>query len=259
MKTLISFFFLLFVAITAIAQETDYADLKVTTDSPQALKLYSQGVQDLTNVKMSEARENLAKAIELDPEFMMANVMVAMGHYYDKNDEQFKSFANKAINSKANLTESEKLVQEAMKKLVEDHQANVTEYGEKLVEQNPKSLFAHTLLANFQQMAKDEEGALKTYESMLSLTNNPAPVYNSLGYMYMATNQMDKAKESFEKYIQADPDNANAYDSMGDYYAKEQDFKNAQQSYLKAYEMDSTNFKVSHEKAEKLKTQMAGN
>lgn len=259
MKTFISYFFLLFASITAIAQGTDYADLKVTTDSPQALKLYSQGVQDLNNVKMSEARENFTKAIELDPEFMMAHVMVAMGHYYNKNEEQFKSFANKAINSKANLTESEKLVQQAMKKLVDDPQADVTEYGKKLVELNPKSFFAHAVLANFQQMAKDTEGALKTYESMVPLTNNPAPVYNSLGYMYMETNQMTKAKEAFEKYIQADPDNANAYDSMGDYYAKEQDFKNARQSYMKAYTMDSTNFKVSHEKAEKLKTQMAGN
>ncbi|HET6557625.1 MAG TPA: tetratricopeptide repeat protein [Prolixibacteraceae bacterium] len=259
MKTLLSFFLLLFIAISANAQETNYADLKVTTDSPQALKLYNQGVQDLTSVKISEADENFAKAIELDPEFMMAHVMVAMGHFYDKNEAQFKTSANKAINSKATLNESEKLIQEAMKKLVENPQADVTEFGEKLVEQNPKSFFAHTVLANFQQLAKDTEGATKTYESMLTLTNDPAPVYNSLGYMYMATNQMDKAKESFEKYLQADPDNANAYDSMGDYYAKVQDLKNAQQSYMKAYEMDSTNFKISHEKADKLKLQMAGN
>lgn len=259
MKTLLSFIFFLFIAISISAQQTNYADLKVTTDSPEALKLYNQGVQDLTNVKINEAEENFSKAIELDPEFMMAHVMEAMGHYYNKNEEQFKTSANKAINSKATLNESEKLLQEAMKKLVENPQADVTEFGKKLVEQNPKSFFAHTILANFQQMAKDTEGALKTYESMLSLTNDPAPVYNSLGYMYMATNQMDKARESFEKYLEADPDNANAYDSMGDYYAKMQDMKNAQQSYLKAYEMDSSNFKISHEKAEKLKTQMAGN
>lgn len=259
MKTLFPLFFLLVIGLSATAQDTNYADLKVTTDSPQALKLYNQGIQDRTNVKIAEADENFAKAIELDPEFMMAHVMEAMGHYYDNDMEQFKTSANKAINSKATLNESEKLIQEAMKKLAENPQADVTEYGEKLVEQNPKSFFAHTVLANFQQMAKDTEGALKTYESMLTLTNNPAPVYNSLGYMYMATNQMDKAKESFEKYLEADPDNANAYDSMGDYYAKVQDMKNARQSYLKAYEMDSINFKISHEKAEKIKPQMAGN
>lgn len=259
MKTLLAFFFSLLIAVSATAQQTNYSDLKVTTNSPEALKLYHQGVQDLTEVKINEAEKNFAKAIELDPEFMMAHAMEAMGHYYNKNEEQFKTSANKVINSKATLNESEKLIQESMKKLVENPQADVTEYGEKLVEQNPKSFFAHTVLANFQQMAKDMEGALKTYESMLTLTNDPAPVYNSLGYMYMATNQMDKAKESFEKYLEADPDNANAYDSMGDYYAKVQDMKNARQSYLKAYEMDSTNFKISHEKAEKLKPQMAGN
>lgn len=257
MKTLLPFLFLLFVAFIVHAQETNYADLKVTTDSPQALKFFNQGVQNLNDVKTIDAIENFNKALELDPDFMMANVMVAMRHYFEKNEQQFKTFANKAINSKARINESEKLLQQAMEKLVDNPQADLTEYGEKLVELNPKSYFAHTVLANYQQMAKDTEGAIKTYESMLSLTDNPAPVYNSLGYAYMANNQMDKAKESFEKYIKADPDNANVYDSMGDYYAKTQDFKNAQQSYLKAYEMDSTNFKVSHEKAEKLKEQMA--
>ena len=257
MKTLLPFLFLFFVALAAIAQETNYADLKVTTDSPQALQLFNQGIQDLNDVKIIEARENFDKALELDPEFMMANVMVAMRHYFDKNDQQFKTFANKAINSKAQLNESEKLLQEAMEKLVDNPQSDLTEYGEKLVELNPNSYFAHNVLANYQQMAKDPEGAIQTYESMLSLTNKPAPVYNALGYAYMAAKQMDKAKESFEKYIKADPDNANAYDSMGDYYAATEDLKNAHQSYLKAYEMDSTNFKVSHEKAEKLKQQMA--
>lgn len=257
MKTLLFLFFLLFVAIAATPQETNYSDLTVTTDSPQALKLYNQGVEDLVSVKAMEARDNFVKAVELDPEFMMANAMVAMDNLFDKNQVQFKAFADRAINSKAQLNESEKLVQQAMKRLVDDPKADLTSYGQELVSLNPKSYFAHHMLASFQLMARDSEGVIKTCESMLSLTDNPGPVYNMLGYAYMATNDMDKAKDSFEKYLNEEPDNANAYDSMGDYYAKTEDFDNAQQSYLKAYDMDSTNFTISHEKAEKIKEQVA--
>lgn len=257
MKTIITFFFTLMMAGLAISQETNYSDLTVTTDSPLALKLYNEGVEDLVGVKVSDARDNFIKAVELDPEFMMANTMVAMEKFFTNDPEQFKTYANRAINSKAELNESEKLIQQAMKQLLEEPQADLTQYGRELVNLNPKSYFAHHLLANFQQMARDAEGVLQTCESMLSLTDKPGPVYNMMGYVYMASNQMDKAKDSFEKYLQAEPDNANAYDSMGDYYARAQDFDNAQQSYLKAYDMDSTNFMISHEKAEKIKEQVA--
>ena len=257
MKTMLAVLIILFVAFTAMAQETTYDDLPVTTDSPQAVKLYNQGIQDMSDVNLVEARDNFTKAVELDPEFMMANMMVALDYFYNKDEAKFKEFAKRAINSKLQLNESEKLIQQALKKLVEDPQADVTHYGEELVSQNPNSFFAHQMLATFQQFASDTEGALETFEKMLTLTNQPAPVYNAMGYAYMETNQMDKAKESFEKYLEADPDNANAYDSMGDYYAKTQDFDNAQQSYMRAYQMDSVNFEISHEKAEKIKEQVA--
>jgi lipoprotein NlpI len=73
----------------------------------------------------------------------------------------------------------------------------------------------------------------------------------------MADNQLDKARDSFEKYKKAAPDNANVYDSMGDYYIKTEDFKQAYDSYMKAYEMDSSNFSISKEKADRTKQQMA--
>ncbi|MGE5394997.1 MAG: tetratricopeptide repeat protein [Candidatus Saccharibacteria bacterium] len=257
MKTLLSLFFFLAMAAAASSQQKSYSDLPVTTDSPLALQLYNQGVNDLVSVKISEARDNFTKAVELDPEFMMANAMIAIENLFTNNPDQFKAYVNRAINSKAQLNESEKLVQQAMQKLRDDPQADITQYGQELVSQNPKSYLAHQLLVTFQQMNRDSEGVIKTCESMLSLTDNPGPVYNIMGYAYMATNQMDKAKDAFEKYLRTEPDNANAYDSMGDYYAKSQDFDQAQQSYMRAYQMDSTNFMISHEKAEKIKEQVA--
>ena len=257
MKTLLSVFLLVLITLSGMAQKTNYADLPVTTDNPRALELYNEGVQAVAMVQLNESTENFTKAIELDPNFMMPHVMLAMRALFDKKPEEFKQHAEKAIQVDATLTDSEKLIQQAMKKLVDDPKADVTDYGKDVVDQNPNSLFAHDLLANFQQMAGDVKGAIQTYESMLDKNKQATPVYNSLGYLYMADNQMDKARESFEKYMQSDPDNANAYDSMGDYYSKVQDFKMAHDSYMKAYEMDSANFSISQEKAAKVKPQMA--
>jgi len=257
MKTFLSVFLTLSISLSVLAQDVKYSDLPVTTDNPRALELYNEGVQAVEMVKVQEWDDNFIKAIELDPNFMMPHVMLAIGALRNQNDEEFKHHANKAIHVDATLTDSEKLIQQAMKKLVDDPKADVTLYAKDVVEQNPTSFFAHHLLANFQQMANDKAGVIQTYEKMLSMNDHPAYVYNSLGYLYMADNQMEKAKESFEKYMQAAPDNANVYDSMGDYYSKVKDFKMAYDSYMKAYEMDSANFSISQEKAEKVKPQMA--
>jgi len=94
---------------------------------------------------------------------------------------------------------------------------------------------------------------------MLTLTDHPASVFNSLGYLYMADNEMEKAKNAFDNYLLTAPDNANAYDSMGDYCARMKDYKQAQEDYLKAYDMDPFNFSNSQEKADRMKPLMAGN
>jgi Tfp pilus assembly protein PilF len=256
MKTLFSIM-VLFVALGAAAQDTDLANIPVTTKSEQALVLFNEGMDALDEVRLVTASEKFTRASELDPNFIMPRVMMAMGYLYNNDIENFNLQANKVVKSRAYLTSSEKLIQQAMKALIENPQADVTEYGRKLVKQHPESVLAHQLLANFQAFAKDYEGAIKTYESALKITREPAPIYNAMGYTYMALNQMDKAKESFEKYLQAAPNTANAYDSMGDYYAKTQNLSEAQASYQKAYEMDSTNFMISQQKAEKIKEQVA--
>lgn len=257
MKTIFPFLFFLFVTMTAFCQDTDTKNLPVTTDSEQALALFNEGMEAMDEVLLVKASDRFSKASELDPDFIMPQVMMAMRYLFSNDIENFKLHANKAIKSRAYLTNSERLIQQAMKALVENPQADVSDYGKKLVKEYPESVLAHQMLASFQGLAKDYEGALKTYESALELTRKPGPIYNAMGYTYMALNQMDKAKETFDKYLQAAPNTANAYDSMGDYYARVKDFDDARQSYLKAYEMDSTNFMISQQKADKIKEQVA--
>lgn len=256
MKTLLSVI-LLFMAISAFSQDTELANIPVTTDSEQALGLFNEGMDALNDVQLVKATEKFNEASRLDPDFIMPQVMLALGNLYNNDIDNFKLHANKVLKSRAPLTSPEKLIQEAIKKLDENPQADVSEYGKKLVKLYPESVMAHDLLANFQNIAKDYEGALKTYESALKIARKPAPIFNAMGYAYMSLNQMDKAKEAFDKYLKAAPNSANAYDSMGDYYAKTQDLQQARQYYQKAYAMDSTNFMISQQKAEKIKEQMA--
>lgn len=259
MKTLIKgvlLFFLLGVSDIAITQETKWDDIPMTTTSKEAMKFYIEGIKAFNNVDINKSSDLFKKASELDPNFIMPTQFLAFNYLYFKDIYQFKTFANKALASTYKLTESEILLQKALKKLLDDPTANVTEFGEKLVQLNPKTYAAYQWLANYQQFAKDYDGLDKTFHTQLQLTKFPGPIYNGLGYNYMTLNKMDQAKEAFENYIKAEPNNPNCYDSMGDYFAKAEDYKNAYSNFMKAFEMDSIRFKFSHDKAMKIKPQL---
>lgn len=239
-------------SMSALSQKNDLSDIPLTTKSPEALKLYQEGIKALNDVALNKSNDLFTKATELDPNFILPNQIMAFNYLYFKDIEQFKKYANKALASTYTLTESEILLQKAIKMLLEDQSADVTELGEKLVQLNPKSFAAHQWLGMYQSIAKNLKGYEKTLLTQLKLTQYPGGTYNAMGYNYMALNDMKKAKEAFENYLKTEPKNPNAYDSMGDYYAKVDDSKNATKYFMKAYEMDSVNFKISLKKAQKL-------
>lgn len=251
-KVLLFLFFLLISAV-AIPQEIDWVDIPVTTNSPEALELYKAGISAMYEIKLKKANDYCKKANELDSNFVMPNIWFATRGFYFNNMTQFREYATKALKSTYTLNESEIILQKALKALLEDPDSNVTMYGEELVELNPKSILAHQTLANFQKFAKDLEGVNKTYQTMLQLTKNPAPIYNALGYNYMALGKINEALDAFDKYIEAEPKNPNSYDSMGDYYFKVEDYQRARVYFMKAYTMDTVNFKFSYAKAVKIK------
>lgn len=255
-RSVMLFFFFSAISIAALPQETEWADLPATSSSEQALKLYKSGMIAAFDVNLNKANDCFKKASELEPDFIMPNVSMALFSFFSKDMAKFKEFANKVLASAYKLNESETIIQEALKKLVGDPTANVTAYGEKLVKLNPRSLQAHSILTAFQGFKGDWPGQNKTLQAMLQLAKDPAPIYNNLGYNYLEQNNIDDALIYFEKYIAAAPKNPNAYDSMGDYYVKAEDFKKAHIYFHKAFRMDSVNFRFSLEKADKLKPKL---
>ncbi len=248
----LSMFIFLSFSLVALSQKSDLREIPMTTKSQEALKLYQDGIKALNDVKINESINYFNKASVADTNFIWPNIELALFNFYQKNMDQFKLFAKKALISTYSLNESEVLLQTALKKLLEDPAANVSEYAEKLVKLNPKSYTAYQYLGFFQQLASDFEGLDKTYHAELELTKNPGPIYNGMGYNYMTLNNMNKAKEAFENYIKAEPKNPNSYDSMGDYFAKVEDYKNAHSNFMKAYQMDTANFKFSLKKAKEI-------
>ncbi len=242
---------LIFLVFSCSRQDT----IPVTTSSEEALNFYNQAIVAMEKVYMDKSYDLLDQALEEDPDFFRANYMKALNSFYFKEMEEFEEFGRKALDSKAKLSRGEELMKEALEKLLENNEADVTELGKELVRLYPNDKMAYYQLASFQTIINDNEGIIKTYTDVLEVTDNPAPVYNVLGYTYMTLDKMQEAEKSFDKYIELAPDQPNPYDSKGDYFMRLGEYEQAYEQYMKAFEID-TDFQMSYNKAMNIKSKM---
>jgi tetratricopeptide (TPR) repeat protein len=212
--------------------------MPITTKSESALELYKEALISFENVRISAGLDQLLNARKNDPDFFMDNFYLSL--YYLGNKDKFNEYANAAVNCKTKLSKAEELIKSSLPKLIENQKADITDVGKKLVEMYPKDVWAYWFLFSFQNIIKDINGCVETLKKALEITENPAPVYNMLGYNYMQLKKNDEALVAFDKYIELAPSNPNVYDSKGDYFMNIKEFGKAYEYYMKAYALDSS-------------------
>ncbi|MDY0099927.1 MAG: tetratricopeptide repeat protein [Bacteroidales bacterium] len=219
--------------------------MPVTASSKAALSLYNKAVEYYDAVNIEKAIETFNDALNEDPDLFMANYQLALHYLMNQQWDNFRWHSRAAINSKARLSEGEKLLKEALVTFSEGS-LDVVDIGRKLVELYPGDPYAYNNLISFQSLSGDTEGMVETIKKAISIAGNQAPFYNQLGYAYLILKQEEKAKEAFDRYIELDPDNPNVYDSKGDYFMHARQYDKAYESYIKAHSMDPS---FSEEKA----------
>jgi len=248
MKKLFVFFLLLALGLESFPQLAKDNKMPITTNSKSALAFYNEALKCFEDVAFAKGFNLLQKSLIEDPDFFMVNYMIAFT--YRDSTEKFNKYANAAVNSRAKLSKAEELLKSTIQRFTEKKDADVTEIGRKLVAMYPKDVWAYYFLNSFQNVAGDKKGSIETLKSALKIVENPAPVYNMLGYAYMQVNQNNEAEAAFNKYIELAPKNPNVYDSKGDFFMYTKEYGKAYETYMKAYALDSL---WGYQKAQKAK------
>ncbi len=238
MKNILFTVSLLSIGLLLYPQKASVTKMPVTTSSVLAREYYNEALKYFDDVNLSKGHDQLAKALREDNGFFMANYQMAMYCIWTEDLQGFEEYAGAAASAKAGLSKAEEILRGAVARLRDYPGADVTDAGKKLVEMYPDDINAYNNLIWFQSIINDLEGQLTTVEKALKIAGNPAPLYNTMGYIYLALKQNDKAESAFDKYIEADPGNPNVYDSKGDFYMVNKEFKKAYELYLKACSMD---------------------
>jgi tetratricopeptide (TPR) repeat protein len=214
--------------------------IPVTTGSEKALALYKEAMVAIEDVNINLFIDKVTQALKEDPGFFMANEQLAMYYIYYPVDKKFEEHAAKAISCKARLSKGEVLMKDALAKLAEKQDADVTEIGKKLVDLYPRDVIAYLRLSYYQYLSKDLKGSAETLKKALVFAEKPGFIYNQLGYTYLYLSQFDDARIALDKYIELEPNNPNAYDSKGDYYMSIKDYQKAYETFIKAYAINPT-------------------
>lgn len=220
---LVSMLILFFISTQAFSQKMTW-----TSTSDPAKDLALKGAHHMMNAEFELAYQDLSEAINLDPNFTVALVLISN---LSRGASQ-KAFAQRAIASASNKTEGEKLYASLA-------DPNSTPASRRDIAAKLHNMFPDgSMLANLYVVtrATPEERFTAAQDFIKKFPDEPA-MYNTIAYYYMQDKKDNNmAKQNLEKYLSMYPDGPNPYDSMGEFYLNMGDTANAKKYYSLALE-----------------------
>lgn len=207
-----------------------------TSSSPEAVAEFQAGMDAAMKVYLDDAQRHYRHAVELDPDFVIANLFAIDGY---RDDEERRAVMWSVIENAdlSQLTPRERFLVETARarheKRYEDAERLVDEY---LAEYpNDPYILHQKALRTWGRGDLDEAERLNL--RLVEISPNWVIAYNQLGYINMMKGRFAEAEEYFKSYRFIAPDQANPYDSLGELFITLGRYAEARESLEKAIEV----------------------
>jgi len=191
----------------------------VTTSSMEAYKYFMNGVENFQRFYYEDARKDLEKAVEIDPNFATAYLYLSGAYDTLVNSEARDRAIEKAKSLSQKATEKERLFIEARyAQYIERDIGKAGNILKQITEKYPREKMAHYYLGVFFRGAGNYKGAIEKHHKVLELDPKFGESHNDLGYAYILLEDYVKAVEHFNEYLALNPGDANPHDSIADAY-----------------------------------------
>ncbi len=218
--------------------ETKNLMAQMPTASIDAYKAYLTGHEKLQKMDFEEARKDLEKAVELDPQFALA--------YYDLRSVFFQT--GKLLEARAALAKAHELSARAPEKdrLYIGAQWASSREGDpekrfrilqEIAAGYPKEKDIHLDLSIAYTRRMMFPEAFAEAEKGLALDPRWNAILNQLGYIHLASGDPAKAEQAFKKAIDAAPGEPNPRGSLGELYFRTGRLDDAIEAYKRALEV----------------------
>ena len=191
--------------------------LPITTKSTEARRLFVGGLVKLQNLHGPDAMLDFHKAIQLDPDFALANIMISFDSVDASVDPAEKVAARDRANAaKSKVSPGEQLVIDWLTNSSEGRIVPAIQSMNEVLEQYPKDRFLAWLGAVWVENQQQITRAIPMFEREVALNPDFAPPLNELAYCYARTRNFDKAFSTMQRYIALLPNESNPQDSYAE-------------------------------------------
>jgi len=218
-------------------QERSITDL--STNSLEAWRYFTNGMDFLNKFLLTDAIINLEKAVELDSSFVAANLQLCPILYNQGETQKGNKAFNKLLALRDKATPQEKYQIDLLDAGINGKVQQTMELSKQWLDQYPDDRDANLNLANIQYRRQKYDQAIHYYSRVLEIDAKFKNAHNIIGYCYANIGEYDKALSSMEQYKDQAPDEANPYDSMGEIYFFKGDFKNAEKQFKEAIKLNN--------------------
>jgi superkiller protein 3 len=209
------------------------------TDSLEAYRYYSLGLEKALGFENKRAVELLEKAVELDPQFAMAYARIGFSYCVtDFLREKGKPYLEKAFQLSGRLTEKDKLSIMAWYAIAQDDYPGAARTFRHLIDEYPLEVEAYWRLGRLLLGEEQCEEAVRVLKLGLSVDPQAKNLHNALGTVYMQQGKYGEAIAAHKLYVQLDPGGPNPHDSLGMSYQRAGNYDEATAEYRRALELN---------------------
>jgi tetratricopeptide (TPR) repeat protein len=202
---------------TAVVLHTLRAEPEWSSSSEPALAAFRQGLDAEKQLYHNEAREHFARALDLDPSFVMARfkLLLLSGNRAGRVDRLKELVAQTDLE---NLSARERFLILYRLAVLERDQERAGELLADYLAKAPDDLSALAIRCDRSFFQGELEAATDCYERVLQIDPDWVVAQNQLGYISMGKGDFAAAERFFKAYLATAPDQANPHDSLGELY-----------------------------------------
>ena len=220
-------------------KDTKITDIPATTSSAEALAAFKEGLSHSDAGDRLKANDAFSKAINLDPKFGMAYLLRA------NNSNSTKEFADDIAAGKSNIDSAasswEQLYAELMQTRLSGDRDKAIQVVQKIATKYPDAARAQVYLGDEYTGDNKIDKARAAYEKAIQLDPKWAGGYAQLAGSYMFVEPLDlkKAEINAMKVVELAPQSAGANILSGDCYRAQNNLQKAKNAYEKAVSLDT--------------------
>ncbi len=205
-----------------------------TTDSKEALAEFEASMEASQKLYHQDARVHLERALELDPDFVVAKVSMAEICRWEDEERATTLMSEVDTADVSRLTPREQFMVLRAQLLsdlrFEEAQSQMAAY----LEQYPDDPYVLHIKALGTWQRGELIEAERLNKRLLEISPNWVIAYNQLGYITMMQGRFAEAEEYFTSYRFIAPDQANPHDSLGELFIVLGRYDEARESFEQA-------------------------